>query len=621
MRTTLQGQTSGTFLVLAEVAKIHPTISIVVLAYKAALQIELTRRENDRKVLAVYLSMRDMMEVLLRLQDIDPSGDHGRDVTAFLAPSCQLAVEDIKRCANACDKYHSQRSVVRFLKAEQWATTFQGMVGQFQKRREEFIWAITLSISKTISSIQSRVTTYQDMIEVETQAEKDLERTLDRLPPDSQGDSDQPIESDPNDQTPTTDAEPIADETNDNDDENASLLEEDEHVPVESLQGFESDDDPRIPLLLRIVLHDTPAELQLAELDDTDSQHMIDRIQRIFDTSAFHEIARKGAKPKSLRRIQIQLRRILLRLSMKHQALPGALFLSDVTCQDTESVGSGGFADVLFGTHREQKVALKRLRVFQMADPSKRSTMKKSFCRESLLWRNLSHPNILQLLGIEQHLFKGTLCMVSPWMEHGSIRHAIDRLKHQPEYQREDLFSRVQQWIIGMAEGLTYLHEEGLVHGDLRGANVLLDSTWTVKLADFGLSVIADASATSTSAHGGALRWLAPEIFDPESFNLQTSRPTYASDVYSFATTVIELYTSEAPFGTSFTDVAIMRRVALGRRPERPRFHDGDLMSDELWALLERAWAQEPQDRIPSGEVLETLRNLRITQDATVTTL
>lgn len=150
---------------------------------------------------------------------------------------------------------------------------------------------------------------------------------------------------------------------------------------------------------------------------------------------------------------------------MKHQALPSALFLTGVTCQDMESVGSGGFADVLCGTYKEQTVALKRLRVFQMADPSKRSTMKKvrprasqfetskltwrlqSFCRESLLWRNLSHPNILQLLGIEQHLFKGTLCMVSPWMEHGSIRHAIDGLKHEPGYLREDLFSRVQQWV------------------------------------------------------------------------------------------------------------------------------------------------------------------------------
>lgn len=102
-----------------------------------------------------------------------------------------------------------------------------------------------------------------------------------------------------------------------------------------------------------------------------------------------------------------------------------------------------------------------------------------------------------------------------------------------------------------------------------------------MKLADFGLSVIADASATSTSAHGGALRWLAPEIFDPDSFNLRSSRPTYASDVYSFATTVIEVRSSNLPYQTLLQLIGLpvsalhvrsaIRHILHRRRHHAPR--------------------------------------------------
>lgn len=67
--------------------------------------------------------------------------------------------------------------------------------------------------------------------------------------------------------------------------------------------------------------------------------------------------------------------------------------------------------------------------------------------------------------------------------------------------------------------------------------NILIDEDDTVRLTDFGMALIADATAYNyASIHGGgATRWQAPELIDPEEFGFTTSRPTYASDVYSFA--------------------------------------------------------------------------------------
>jgi len=155
-----------------------------------------------------------------------------------------------------------------------------------------------------------------------------------------------------------------------------------------------------------------------------------------------------------------------------------------------------------------------------------------------------------------------------------------------------------------IVSGLAYLHEEGVAHGDLRGVNVLIDGDWQACLADFGLVVFADAASNNYgSLRGGAVRWLSPELIDPEEYGFESSRPTYASDIYSLACVCVELYTSQAPFfGTS--DGAVLVRVLAAKRPKQPRFHGGEEMSDALWGLLSRCWAQSPSDRPLTSELV-----------------
>ena len=106
------------------------------------------------------------------------------------------------------------------------------------------------------------------------------------------------------------------------------------------------------------------------------------------------------------------------------------------------------------------------------------------------------------------------------------------------------LTDRVQLYQIAVA--LDYLHSEGIVHGDLHAANVLIDENNNARVTDFGMSLISEASSYNYgSIHGGgATRWQAPELIDPEEYGLESSRPTPPSDVFSFACTCIEVWSS-----------------------------------------------------------------------------
>lgn len=88
--------------------------------------------------------------------------------------------------------------------------------------------------------------------------------------------------------------------------------------------------------------------------------------------------------------------------------------------------------------------------------------------------------------------------------------------------------------IYEIAEGLAYLHERGVIHGDIKGMNVLISAHLRVLVCDFGLAKAAN-SATATSLVGvGSLRWQAPEL-------LGGGTKTEKSDVYAFGITVAEV--------------------------------------------------------------------------------
>ncbi|KAJ7119052.1 kinase-like domain-containing protein [Mycena epipterygia] len=125
-----------------------------------------------------------------------------------------------------------------------------------------------------------------------------------------------------------------------------------------------------------------------------------------------------------------------------------------------QQVAGGGFGDIWKGLLRGQSVSVKVMRLFGEANIK---AALKEFGHEALIWRQFSHPNLLPFYGL--YYVENRLCLVSPWMSNG---HVMEFLKKATPYTK-----RVSL-ILDVALGLEYLHRECVVHGDLKGMNILV---------------------------------------------------------------------------------------------------------------------------------------------------
>jgi len=282
------------------------------------------------------------------------------------------------------------------------------------------------------------------------------------------------------------------------------------------------------------------------------------------------------------------LRRFLVRLAKESGILPRSMFLHNVSCEDRNSVAGGAFADIFYGTLPSgNPVALKRLRIFSRS--AIEGGQHAAFCREALVWKQLHHPNILPFLGVDSDTFKPYLCMVSPWMQNGNLiscmNSRLEKSESVPFYN----------WITQIAQGLAYLHNEDVVHGDLRGANIMIDSNLKVKLVDFGLALFTEATyATLGSIGGGSTRWTAPEI-------IFGSRSTFQSDIYAFGCVSLELDTGSCPFPNIPSDAHVVVKIIRGERlrvqPKTSR------IPQDVWQLVAKCWKDKVDER-PSAEFI-----------------
>lgn len=269
-----------------------------------------------------------------------------------------------------------------------------------------------------------------------------------------------------------------------------------------------------------------------------------------------------------------------------HAILPTALKVP--ICYDRTEVPlyQGGYGDVWKSKYFGRDVAVKVIRTYSNTNLQK---VVGRFCREVVTWKNLQHPNVLPLIGVT--MTETQFAMVSDWMANGNINEFTEK---NPAADRLELLK-------GVARGLIYIHCQGMVHGDLKGANILIDQTGNARLADFGfLTIISDPAnllfSSSCVQGGGTTRWMSPELLCPEEFGLKTGRPTKSSDCYSLGMVIYETISGNPPFHED-TDTAVIVKVLKGERPRRTLAFEG------LWEMLQECWVAEPGER-PSIEVV-----------------
>ena len=141
-------------------------------------------------------------------------------------------------------------------------------------------------------------------------------------------------------------------------------------------------------------------------------------------------------------------------------------------------------------------------------------------------------------------------------------------------------------------------------------ANILVDENGRARLADFGLLTIASdptlfTASNSTAGHG-TIRWMSPELIDPEYFGLDDSPPTKESDCYALGMVVYEVLSGRVPF-TTLRHMVVAREVVKGKRPTRPEGAERELFADDLWEILGLCWATEPTSRPDIKSVFDYL--------------
>ncbi|KAG0629585.1 hypothetical protein M758_1G114900 [Ceratodon purpureus] len=175
--------------------------------------------------------------------------------------------------------------------------------------------------------------------------------------------------------------------------------------------------------------------------------------------------------------------------------------------------------------------------------------------------------------------------------------------------------------MLQISEGVNYLHNQLVVHRDLKSFNILVKSVKArgsdieyvhAKVADFGLSKTKESSIrySNQTSNAGTNRWMAPEIINLNSMggeeNVLEPKYPFKCDVYSFAMVCYEILTCYKPFYEHWSPRVIKERVLNGERPSLP-----DHCPPSLEELIKKCWMQEPKERPAFATICAELRYLK----------
>ncbi len=255
--------------------------------------------------------------------------------------------------------------------------------------------------------------------------------------------------------------------------------------------------------------------------------------------------------------------------------------------------GAMGHVYLAYDPMLERKVAIKTLRP-DLADEVLLE-MKARFLREAKSAGRLNHPNIVTLYDVD---VAGNIAFIAmEYLEGRSLRQIMDAGTPLS-------YDRIADIVTQVAEALDYAGRFGIVHRDVKPANIMVTAAGLAKLTDFGLAYVPSSQMTQKGSILGSPKYLSPEQVREQPLDGR-------ADLFSLGSVLYELLTHTTPFeGPDITLFDLMERiVALPIIPVRERV---PAVPPEFDAILARVLAKEPADRYQRGrDFAEALRALR----------
>ncbi|XP_072026658.1 serine/threonine-protein kinase mos-like [Amphiura filiformis] len=260
-----------------------------------------------------------------------------------------------------------------------------------------------------------------------------------------------------------------------------------------------------------------------------------------------------------------------------------------------EIIGSGGFGSVFLGRFGGTKVAVKTLH------KSTKNVMasKQSFCAEMNVI-GLNHENLVNVMATTtlEDFDSGALIVMEYVGKRNLLQTINDSTINMPIMQ-------CIRYGIDIGRALDYLHAQGIIHLDIKPANIFITDNERCKIGDFGCTQrIAQASIETPRRRNrrglaGTVAYRAPEL-------LRGKTATTKADVYSMGVTLWQMFVRETPYEGQDHHVVVFSVVA---KKQRPRFPEEMSITSEWYKnLCVACWGCSPEDRPDADHVMNILQ-------------
>lgn len=240
----------------------------------------------------------------------------------------------------------------------------------------------------------------------------------------------------------------------------------------------------------------------------------------------------------------------------------------------------------------ERTLALKTVRFDGPSQSFSITEAKARFLKEAKISGRLQHPNIVTVFDVGED--EGTLYLAMEYISGGALN---QRLTDSLEFPVADRIRNLSE----VADALAHAHQRGVIHRDVKPANILLTEASVAKVTDFGIGKLltGDTDLTSTGQMVGSPAYMSPEQIRGDKLDVR-------SDIFSLGVVIYQTLTLKKPFPADTLTTLVYQ--ILHNEPEDPLVHNDEL-PPEITQIVLRCLAKSREDRY--GDAVELADDLR----------